>query len=125
MAYTLTWTSKGTIVAFSGKVTFDEITNSNDEHYGDERFDKIAYMLYDFSNADISGINMGEPRVFAAIDSAADIYKKNMKVALVGNGERTLSLFREYIEFSQRLGSSWTFAILDRFEDAINWCEER
>ena len=124
MPYEFKWGDEGTEVIFHGKVSYEEIRDADDMHYGDERFDKIKYQLYDFSRADLSQISINHAVEAAAHDAASVIYKPSLKVALVAIDSYTTTLCEKYIHDSMEFRSTWSFAIFDNYVEAKSWCTQ-
>lgn len=124
MPYEFKWGDEGTEVIFHGKLSYEDIREADDMHYGDARFDKIKYQLYDFSRADLSQISINHTKQAAAHDVASISYKPNFKVALVTLDSYTRTLCEKYIDDSIKLRSSWSFAIFDNYAEAKSWCTQ-
>ncbi len=122
MPYTLTWNDDGTYVKFFGKVSFSEVREADDLHYGDKKFDDIKYQIFDFTDADVSRITRQDAQIQAAHDKAASHYKKNLKVANIGKGEHIEAVFKEYANFMMHWQSTWEFRSFSNYKEAIQWC---
>ncbi len=123
MTYTMCWYQRGTCTTFTGMVTIEEVNEVNDKHYGDARFDKIKYQLFDFTQADISGITLDDIKYPAAFDKAATNYKPKFKAAIVVSDEHGKALCQAYIDYSRRFNNDWDMQIFDNYDQAVRWCE--
>jgi hypothetical protein len=122
MLYKLTWSKAGTVAEFFGKITLDTILEVDQKHYNDPRFDDIRYELYDFTQADLSGVHVSDVQVPAAYDFGASHINRSIKVASVATDPHAIELCEHYISVSKGINSSWSFAIFDDRESALEWC---
>ena len=122
MLYKLTWDKAGTVAEFFGRITLDTILEVDQMHYNDPRFDEIHYELYDFSQADLSEVHISDVQVPAAYDFGASHINRCMKVASVATDPHAIELCKHYINVSKGVNSSWSFAIFDDRESALEWC---
>jgi hypothetical protein len=123
MPYKIDWIGKYAVVVFNGIVTYQELRETGDAHYGDSRFDGIEYLIVDFSGADLSQIMLHEPTILASLDSVAVTYKPELKMAFVVRDEYQQQLCVKYIEDSLGFESSWSHQIVFSFDEARKWCE--
>ena len=78
MPYTLTWNDDGTYVKFFGKVSFSEVREADNLHYGDKNL-TISNIKYSILRTLMSRITRQDAQIQAAHDKAASHYKKNLK----------------------------------------------
>lgn len=123
MPYKIEWRDDYVLVLFSGTVTYQELREVGEAHYGDSRFDAIKYFIGDFTDADLSQISMDKPTIIAALDSVAVSYNAQLKMAFVVRDQHQQSLCEKYIEDSIGFQSSWSHQIFFSVEDAQTWCE--
>lgn len=123
MPYEIQWNTRGTVTRFQGVISIEEINHANDDHYASALFDELEYQLYDFSQADLSALELEDAREPAAIDSAASSYKRHFKVALVSHDKFAEALFTEYKKTLKRFGSEWAVESFSSPRDAMAWCE--
>ena len=125
MTYNMIWYERGTCTTFSGKTTIEEVNEVNNKHYGDARFDKIRYQLYDFTDADLSAVTLDDTKYPAAFDTAATSYKPRFKAAMVVTDELGKSLCQAYIDYAKHLNNTWEMAVFESYNEAIQWCEAK
>jgi hypothetical protein len=123
MPYKIEWIGKYTVVVFSGIVTYQELRETGDAHYGDSRLDSIKYIISDFTGADLSQISLHEPTIIASLDSVAVMYKPELRMAFVVRDDHQQMLCEKYIESSIGFQSSWSHQIVFSFDEARKWCE--
>jgi len=122
MPYRLEWNHDNTLVSFSGIASFREIREVGDAHYGDPRLEVIRYIIVDFRQADCSRLSPQEIMIISAFDSATVAYKKDLKLALVVNDEKTRIVCEEYRQNMQSMQMSWLVAVFESMEAAREWC---
>lgn len=122
MLYKLTWNKEGTVAEFFGKISLDTILEVDQKHYNDPRFDEIRYELYDFTQADLSGVYICDVQVPAAYDYGASHINRYIKVASVATDPHAIELCKHYINVSKGINSSWSFGIFEDRESALKWC---
>ena len=122
MLYKLTWSKAGTVAEFFGKITLDTILEVDQKHYNDPRFDDLRYECYDFTQADLSEVHVSEVQVPAAYDFGASQINRSIKVASVATDPHAVELCEQYISVSKGINSSWSCAIFDYRESALEWC---
>ena len=121
MAYEIDWKEKGTVFSFSGKLTIEQINEANAVVYGDARFDAHDYTIWDFLDSDWSSVTADEILVPAGTDWAASLSVPRYTVVLVVVEPKAVGLCQQYIDATQRMGSTWRFHIADSMDDAIEW----
>ncbi len=122
MLYKLTWNKEGTVAEFFGRITLDTIMEVDQKHYNDPRFDEICYVLYDFTQADLSEVYLSDIQVPAAYDFGASHINRKIKVAAVATDPHTIELCKHYISVSKGISSSWSFDIFEDRASAFAWC---
>jgi len=122
MPYRLEWNPDNTLITFSGTVSFREIREVGDAHYGDPRLEAIRYVIVDFRDADSSQLTPQEITIISAFDSATVAYKKDLKIALVVNDENTRKVCEDYRLNMQSLQSWWPVAVFESMKAAREWC---
>ena len=122
MPYRIEWSNENSVVSFSGNVSFQELREVGNAHYGDERFDAIKFIIIDFSDADLSQISTSHTNIVASVDSVSMEYKPELKMALVVKNDRQRELCESYIASSIGFQSSWSHAIFTNPEEAGKWC---
>jgi len=125
MPYKAEWEEHGIVWMFFGDVSFTEIDKANKEFYADKRSDSCTYQI--FNGLDISKISMAsrEVVVTAALDSGESRSISYMKVALIGDKDELLSLYKSYVETSKKINQSWHFEIFTTIEMARVWISKK
>ncbi|MFL0798283.1 MAG: hypothetical protein K6L73_12430 [Cellvibrionaceae bacterium] len=121
MPFNLVWEGSGLLLDHYGVVTIEEINESNGRIFNDENFDNLHYQIIDLLGADFSHVTLANMKQPAAIDVAASLSIKRMKIALIADEPHTILLCEAYITCSQSHSSSWEFKIFDNREAARKW----
>ncbi|MCP3965469.1 MAG: hypothetical protein GY718_03820 [Lentisphaerae bacterium] len=122
MSYDIVWNNDGTIMNFYGNISINEIDESNDMLYKDQRYETHKYSIANFLNATSDNtINEDSVMFPAAMDRGAAEYIKKMKIALVTTNKHVLRLCQHYIDISKILKSTWEFGIFSSVEEALIW----
>lgn len=121
MAYLHQWKNSGLYREFSGRVSGEEVLESNLKLQGDPRFDTIKYIINDFLLVSDIEINIDEIKRIAAIDKAASLSNSKLKIAMIVKWESLLVWVHMYIESMK--GSSYQYKVFDGFQEAEIWCE--
>lgn len=122
MPYRIEWNNERSLISFSGKVSFQEMREVGEAHYGDERLDTLKYLIADFSNADLSQVFLDQVSTLASLDSISVSHNPNIKMAFVIADEPQRQICESYIEYSKTFQSSWSYEIFTNFEEAQTWC---
>lgn len=118
------WTKKGIHILFRGHLTVEEYIQINNEIYADSRIDNMKYIIKDFSGVESFDVHMQDDLVLpVAIDKGASRYLHPLKVALVATNRNTRRICQDYIDWSHRFRSRWTFRIFSSLEGAKRWVE--
>ena len=119
MPYSTTWEPGGVIWTFWGVVSGDEILRSNQEIYGDTRFDDLTYQIVDLTRVERFEVTRDDMALIAASDKAAARSNPNIRVAVAACDDvpRQLSLFYE----SAIAGSPWQQRVFDTVTEARSW----
>lgn len=122
MKYINTWEPRGVYRKFSGLLTGALIREAVEKVEGDERFDKIRYVLNDY--LDVTGMDVSdfELNAIAAIDSVAAIYNRNIKIAQVTTRQDIIGLVTNYDEKLQ--DNTYETRVFSTVADARKWLED-
>lgn len=120
MSYELSWTGNEVIISFRGDVDFHEITEVDDIIYGDPRFEKQKYQIWDFRRVDSFIISTVEARVIGGIDRDTSMWNDNIKLAAVSQDHHIVEMTMEYKE--EMKDTKWQIRMFDTFDDAYAWC---
>lgn len=96
MPHNNTWEEQGLYRLFSGVVSGEEILRSNFDVQVDPRFQKIKYIINDFS--EVTGVNLdaGHTEIFAKTDDIIANSKGRLKIALLVSQKELLPLAENY-----------------------------
>ena len=119
MLYKTKWEDKGLYRKFTKIVSGEEVLGSNLAIQGDERFDKIKYVLNDFTETDEFDVSEIVLNKIVAIDNAAALSNPNLRIAIVATLESLLAWIRLYGEKMQ--DSSFECQIFVNLDDAYKW----
>ena len=119
MPYTNTWESEGLYRKFVGEINGDEILESNYELQADSNFQKIKYIINDFTEVTGHSIETAHTKAYAASDDIISITKGKLKIALVVTQPPLVALANSYRE--QMRGKLFECEIFQSIEDARKW----
>jgi hypothetical protein len=118
--FTYEWLDCNIIVTFFGEISINDIIDANNVIFGDIRFDKMEYQIFDYSN--IEGIDLEEDvsEIISRLDMAANVWNSRVKVATITQDAYIRDLISVYNEKMQ--SSKWQAKTFDTVEDALKWC---
>lgn len=121
MSYKTLWENNGVCWQLSGIVTAQEILDSNNEFYQDPRSDTCKYQLVDCTRLEKFELDDSTMKELAAMDYAASLSVKKLKIALVGKTSHITDIYQQYINHSDNHETTWTTKMFDNMESARNW----
>lgn len=104
---------------FTGTITSIEILESNLELHVHPGFEKIKYIINDFSEVTGHTVVEGHTRAYASSDDMASITKGRMKIAIVVDKEPLVALARAYQE--QMEGKIFECEVFQSLGEAREW----
>ena len=119
MSYKNNWEDNGLHRKFTGKITGQEILESNLSIQVNPRFDQIKYVLNDFLSITEFEITTDDVNIISTIDNVAAISKKSLKIAIVADNTDLLKWINEYLKMMQ--GSPYATAVFSTSDDALKW----
>lgn len=119
MSYEITWEARGVYWKYFGNVSSVEVLKSNEDIYGDERFDTLRYQIADFSNVEAFDADERAIRKVAAMDRIAARSNSQILVALVTDTEHVVQVLKLYEV--ETANSPWSVGIFRSLEDARRW----
>ena len=122
MPYAITWETDGLLWTYRGVVTGAELLRSNQEIYGDPRFDEIAWQIVDLSGVERLEANADDMAVIAANDLAAGRSNPYIRVAVVVRDEAGRKISAQYE--AAIAGSPWRQRIFESIEAALAWARQ-
>ena len=119
MPYTNTWETDGLYRKFTGKISGDEILESNFELHTDPDFQKIKYIINDFTEVTGHSIETIHTKVYALTDEMVSRTKGKLKIALVVTQDPLIALANSYRE--EMISNRFECDIFQTIEDARKW----
>ena len=119
MAHTNTWESSGLYRKFTGAITSVEILESNLELHGHPEFEKIKYIINDFSEVTGHTVVEGHTRAYATSDDMVSITKGRMKIAIVVDKDPLIAFAHAYQE--QMQGKIFECEVFQSLAEAREW----
>ena len=115
MPYSLKWFKTVVVFEYSGIVTSSDILASNQEVYGDYRFDELRWQVVYFDEVEDARYSEVDVKKIAFLDRAAFLSNPNITVLFVGDQSLLGELYASYARFQSEQG--WqSFHIEDRAE---------
>ena len=119
MPYENKWKDNGLDRVFSSTTSGKEILESNLDLHGDKRFEKIKYIINDFSNVIDFKVTDHDLEVIATIDNVSAISKDELKIAIVVTNSALIKWAQIYLE--KMKGSPYKCQIFSQYKDALQW----
>ena len=123
MPYTIEWKTDTVIWTYSGRLTGEDILESNMAIYGDARFDALRYQIVDLRKVDEFAVDEIHMRKIAHLDRAAAYTNPHVRVAVVTNEERGETMTDTYIE--QAPDSHWPTQTFYDLDEALTWVKSK
>lgn len=121
MSYKIRWETNGALIKLSGTVKIDDFLESNNQFYGDPRFDTMQYQLVDGLDFDVIDISEEDIKVVSTLDKTASRWNREIKVAFILKDKIAIELANEYSKGLE--GSGWQTAIFESEKEARNWIQ--
>ncbi len=96
MAYEIIWKPGGVIRRYFGHVTAHELSGSVTKMQGDSRFDDLRYVINDFQGSTGLMVSTSEIDEIAAIEGAAAISNRDIRIAMVATTPEAIALAHHY-----------------------------
>jgi len=119
MPHTNSWESEGLYRQFTGEISGEEILASNFELQAHPEFQKINYIINDFTEVTGHSIDMNHTKIYATTDDIISRSKGNLKIAIVVIQESLIDLALNYRELMK--GMLFECEIFQSIEDARDW----
>ena len=119
MPHTNTWEAKGLYRKFTGEISVFEILDSNFKLHEHPDFQKIKYIINDFTEVTGHSIEASHTEVFAKTDEIASYTKGKLKIALLVTQAALIPLAKGYRE--QMKDKTFECEILQTIEAAREW----
>jgi hypothetical protein len=119
MPHTKTWEQNGLLRKFSGKINPEEILKSNFEIHVHPEFEKIAYIINDFTEVSDLSINVSHTKIYASTDDIISNTKGKLNIAFIVNQDTHLNLANSYR--NQMKNKFFKCEIFKTIDDARKW----
>ncbi len=119
MSYQIEWNANTVIWTYTGRLTGEELLQSNMEIYGDERFDNLRYQIVDLRAVEAFVVDDHHMRKIAHLDRAAAYTNPKIRVAVVTRDQTGESMTDTYI--AQSPESHWPTQTFYDFDEAARW----
>lgn len=121
MPYRINWGKRYVVFAYYGDVTANDILESNQIVYGDERFDALRWEFVCFDEAETISFTRESVRVVAYMDQGAAISNPNITVVFVGASETLDKVNSCYAQVDGQ--RKWTVKSCETRDQAIELME--
>ena len=121
MPYDLSWEPLGVVFRFSGVVSDEDLTASNEEVYANPLLPTMKYQVVDFSTIEKFDVSSATVLAVAASDRIAAETNPDVKVALITSAPFPRSMSNLYSLYHESRGGSWTTEVFEREDDARAW----
>ena len=122
MPYNNIWKDRGLNRTFTKSTSGQEVLESNLALHGDERFDRIDYVINDFLGIAEFEVSKADIEIISTIDNVSAISKKNLKIAIIATNSSLLEWINLYLEKMQ--GSAYECSIFSQYDDAYQWATQ-
>jgi hypothetical protein len=120
MACELIWEEKGVLAKHYGIVSEQEVMETNDEMYGDVRFETITYQISDYTEATNIQITPKDAKIIGTLDKTSSRWtSRKMKIVVVTKDEKFVPIVLTY--FREFEGTTWECRIFETLEMAYEW----
>lgn len=119
MPYKIEWNANTVIWTYSGRLTGEELLQSNMEIYGDERFDNLRYQIVDLRAVESFIVDDHHMRKIAHLDRAAAYSNPRIRVAVVTKDQQGVHMNDTYS--AQAPDSHWETRTFEDFDEAARW----
>jgi len=119
MAYTYIWETRGLHRIFSGDITGDEILESNFELHANPKYNKIDYVIDDFSGIASCAIDHSHLEVIAKTNDIIAMTKGALKIALAVVDDEAIALAHTYKKMTEN--SRFQCEVFLSINEALDW----
>lgn len=122
MAYQTFWEENGICWKYTGDVTAEEISESQDEFFADYRSKNARYQIIDASAIDSLHWDQSDIVETSANDVGASMAVKDLKIAfVVSEDPEVRKKIDAYIDLCKEMEASWTFGVFKSMDAARAW----
>ena len=119
MTHQLVWEENGLYRKFTDKISGNEVLNSVLKIQSDPRFDKIRYVLNDFTEISDFEVSETDIKRIVSVDNAAALTNANIKIAIVATNEPLLQWIQYYCDRLEK--SPYEVKVFSYIDDAYRW----
>lgn len=119
MGYKINWERRGVLVEFQDKSTGMDVINIDNLLYSYDKFEKMRYQLWDFTNSTEIIFTDEEMEIIGVLDKSASVWNKSMLVAIVSTDNvfiNSLAIYKK--EISE---INWVCEIFNDINNARSW----
>ncbi|WDE13556.1 hypothetical protein [Thalassomonas haliotis] len=124
MPYSCTWEDRGVYIKFTGIVTLQEVSDSDDAMYDDPRFAGIDYFIWDAGDVTSLALSDTQVDITAVRDLRASLKKDRLKCAFIAKEQRLVKQLEQYLAKVQALKICWQMALFNDISRARQWLLE-
>ncbi len=119
MGYKINWEKDGVLVEFFEKSTGQDVINIDNYLYSFDKFEKMKYQLWDFSNSSEITFTDEEMEIIGVLDKSASIWNKSMLVAIISTDNNFIKSLDVYKKEIADIG--WFCEVFQDIANARNW----
>ncbi|MCK4839447.1 MAG: hypothetical protein KAS94_11645 [Desulfobulbaceae bacterium] len=119
MSHTNTWETNGLYRKFTGVITAGEILESNFKIHVHPDFQKIKYIINDFTEISEHSLEKLHMKAYALTDDVISETKGHLKIAIVVNQDALIDLAKNYRQ--QMKDKMFECEIFQTVDDARSW----
>jgi len=119
MSHTNTWEPGGLYRKFAGTISGIEILESNFEIHIDPNFERINYVINDFTEVTDHSVETFHTKTYASTDEIISNTKGKLKIALVVDQAPLIALANSYRK--QMIDNRFECEIFKSLDDARRW----
>jgi predicted RNA-binding protein len=122
MGYTIEWKHSDIIVKFDGKLIKEDILSVDNHIYGNSKFDKMKYQIFDYSRVTEVELSEADVKMISILDKSSTIWNNHVRVAIITDNVKILGLAEIYRAIL--IDTKWLVEIFTNFDEALAWCTE-
>lgn len=119
MAHTISWNTEGIIRIFSGEISSGEILQSNIKIYNQPKFEKVKYIINDFSEVTSLNVDTTVTKIYASTDDIIARTKGKFLIAIIATHDEHITLAKSYQK--EMKNNLFKCELFKNFEDAQKW----
>lgn len=123
MGYKINWEKRGVFVEFDENSTGKDVINIDNILYSYDKFEKLKYQLWDFTNSKTNIFTDEEMEIIGTLDKSASIWNNSMLVAIVSNDDVLNKSIEIYKKEISEIG--WICELFHDLNSARSWLEKK